>query len=292
MDLLAHMRTFTRVVERGSLSAAAREGRVSLPAVSRQLRALEEHLGAALLVRSTRRMSVTDAGRRFYEQSVRILADVDAAEESVSDEKVVRGTVTVSASITLGLTHVVPRLAALTRAHPKLEVDLRLEDRYVDLVAEGVDVAIRGGGAPPDSTAFVAHLLFESTRFVVASPRYLRKHGTPRTPEQLAKHACVVQLAATGSFVRWTLRKGDDERTVPVRGAVRTNAPVAVRDLARAGMGLALIPDWIVEEDLANGSLERVLDGWQHPPVRIWAFHRSELRASRRVRAFLDAMKP
>lgn len=292
MDLLAHMRTFARIVERGSLSGAAREARIALPTVSRQLRALEEHLGVALLVRSTRRMHLTDAGRRFYERSVRILGEVDAVEESIDDGRVARGTLVVSASITLGLTYVLPRLPALSQAHPKLEVELRLEDRYVDLVAEGVDVAIRGGGAPPDSTAFVAHLLFESTRVVVASPRYLRKHGTPRAPEQLVRHTCLVQLAATGSFVRWTLRKGDDERTVPVRGALRTNAPVAIRDLARAGAGVALLPDWVVADDLASGALVRVLAGWEHPRVQIWAFHRSELRGSRRLRVFVDAMKP
>lgn len=292
MDLLGHMRTFTRIVERGSLSGAAREARLALPTVSRQLRALEGHLGVPLLVRSTRRMHLTDAGRRFYERSVRILGEVDAVQESIDDGRVARGTLVVSASITLGLTHVLPRLPALSTAHPALEVELRLEDRFVDLVADGVDVAIRGGGAPPDSTAFVAHQLFASTRVVVASPRYLRKHGTPRTPEQLARHSCLVQLAATGSFVRWTLRRREgDERTVAVRGALRTNAPVAIRDLARAGAGLALLPEWIVAEDLASGALTRVLAGWEHPPLQIWAFHRSELRGSRRVRAFVEAMK-
>jgi DNA-binding transcriptional LysR family regulator len=197
----------------------------------------------------------------------------------------------VSASITIGLSLVVPRLAALARSHPALSVDLRLEDRLVDLVGEGVDVAVRGGTAPPDSTAFVAHQLRRADRIVVASPAYLRAHGVPRTPEDLARHACLVQLGGSGSVVRWTLTRDGVEKTVDVRGSVRTNAPVALRDLARAGLGLALVADWTVEDDLASGALRRVLAGWQHPPVAIWALYRAEARGSPRVRAFVDVMR-
>ncbi|MFT3771051.1 MAG: LysR substrate-binding domain-containing protein [Minicystis sp.] len=285
------MRTFVRVVEKGSLSAAARAERASLPLVSRRLRALEEELGATLLVRSTRRLRVTDAGRRYYEHCVRILREVDAARDDVAEGDAARGTLVVSASITIGLSLVIPRLAALARSHPGLSVDLRIEDRFVDLVGEGVDVAVRGGTPPPDSTAFVAHQLRRADRIVVGSPAYLRAHGVPRAPEDLARHACLVQLGGAGSVVRWTFTRDGVERTVDVRGAVRTNAPVALRDLARAGLGLALVTDWTVADDLASGALRRVLAGWAHPPVSIWALYRAEARGSPRVRAFVDAMR-
>src|SRR5512139_3908326 len=134
------MQTFVRVVEGNSLSAAARAQRLSLPAVSRQLRALEDELGASLVARSTRRLHVTDAGRQWYEHCVRILREVDAARESIQSPKTVRGTLVVSASMTFGSVVVIPRLTDLAARHPRLEIDLRLEDRLVDLIGEGIDV--------------------------------------------------------------------------------------------------------------------------------------------------------
>ena len=285
------MATFVSVVDGKSLSAAARAHRVSLPAVSRQLRALELDLGASLIVRSTRRLHVTDAGRLWYEHCVRVLREVEEARASVRSSKAVRGTLVVSASLTFGSVVVLPRLTKLTERHPHLVIDLRLEDQLVDLVGEGVDVAIRAGTPPPDSTAFVAHPLATMDRFLVAAPRWLRKHGAPREPEQLTSRPCLVQVTLGGAVVKWWLRRGSEDRTIEVRGQLRSNAPIALRDLAVEGAGIAYLPDFLVAGDLAAGRLRRVLPEWSSPPWHATAIHRAELRGAPRLRAFLDAME-
>jgi len=292
MDLLSLMATFVRVVETGSLSAAARAEKVSLPAVSRKLRALEQHLGASLVARSTRRLSVTEAGQRWYEHCVGILRDIEEARDAVGDSRVVQGMVVVSAGITLGSALVVPRLKELAQKHPKLAVELRLEDRVVDLSSEAVDVAVRGGVAPPDTTRVVAHPLLTFRRFAVASPAYLAKRGVPKNPEELTAHCCLMQLREAGGLPVWRFVRDGEERLVAVRGAIRTNAPLAIRDLAREGAGVALLPEWLVEQDLAHKSLRRILGEWCTEPVSVWAIYRTELRRSPRVRAFIEAISP
>jgi DNA-binding transcriptional LysR family regulator len=290
MDLLALMATFVRVVDAGSLSAAARSEKLSLPAVSRQLRALEQHLGTSLIARSTRRIRVTDAGQRWYEHCVRILRDIDDAREAVDDGRVVQGTLVVSAGVTLGSALVVPMLKQLAVEHPKLTIELRLEDRLIDLSGDAVDVAVRGGAAPPDTTRVVAHRLLTFRRVAVASPAYLARRGTPKAPEDLAGHCCLVQLRDGGPMPAWRFLRDGLERAVTVRGAIRTNAPLAIRDLARDGAGVALLPDWLVEQDLASRRLRRILGEWCSEPVPVQAIYRTELRGSSRVRAFVDAL--
>lgn len=294
MDLLGQMATFVRIVEGKSLSAAARAQRVSLAAISRQLTSLEAELGASLIVRSTRRLHVTDAGRQWYASCVRILRDVDEARGAIGDDSEPRGTVVVSASLTFGSVVIVPRLAALAERHPKLTVELRLEDQLIDLVAEGVDVALRAGSPPPDSTAYVAQPIFAMRRIVVASPRWLRKHGTPRTPAQLAERPCLQQVTPAGALVRWQGCRVDNPESslehVPISGSLRCNAPVALRDLAVDGAGAAFLPEWLVDDDLAAGRLRRVLPAWASPSIMSWAIYRSELRGAPRLRALLAAL--
>ena len=260
MDLLAQMVTFVRVVETGSLSAAARAQKLSLPAVSRQLRALEEDLDASLISRSTRRLAVTDAGQRWYEHCVRILNELDNARGAVGES--VRGTLVVSAAVTLGINRVVPRLAALIQRHPGLSIDLRLEDRLIDFAADAVDVAVRGGVPPPDTAAVIARPLMSFRRVVVASNGYLRRRGTPKEPDQLARHDCLIQSRSSGACDTWRLVRGTDVRSVNVRGALRTNAPLVMRSLACQGAGLAFLPEWLVDKDLADKRLRRVLADW------------------------------
>lgn len=292
------MQTFVRVVDGKSLSAAARAQRLSLPAVSRQIRALEADLGASLILRSTRKLHVTDAGRRWYAQCVRLLRDIEAARADVRETREVSGTIVVSVSLTFGTVLVVPRLRKLAELHPRLVVDIRLEDQLVDLVGEGVDVAIRAGSPPPDSTAFVAHPFMTMERIVVASPRWVKKHGAPRQPEQLAGKAVLVQVTPAGNVIRWSLRrtgsgKGASEgeaRAIDVSGPVRTNAPVALRALALDSVGAAFVPKWLVEADIAEGRLVRLLPQWSSGPIAAWAVYRTELRGSPRLRALLDVL--
>lgn len=291
MDLLAQMATFVRVVEGRSLSAAARAQGLSLAAVSRQLRALEAELGTTLAVRSTRRLHLTDAGHRWYAHCLRVLQSVDEARAALQGADVPRGRLVVSASWTFGSIVVLPMLVPLTERHPQLSIDLRLEDHLVDLVGEGIDVALRAGSAPPDSTAYLAPRIATMRRILVASPRWIRKHGTPRRPADLGLQPCLLQVTPAGRGIPWSLARGDERLVAEVHGRVRTSAPLALRDLALTGAGVAYLPDWLVTEDLAEGRLRRVLPEWSSDPISAWAVHRKELRGSAKLQVFLDALR-
>lgn len=283
------MDTFVRVVDSGSLSAAARATRLSLPAVSRQLSALEKQLGAQLIARSTRRLSVTEAGHRFYGHARAALREAEEAMTSVRSARSIAGRLSVSAPFTFALHHVVPRLERLTSRHPGLTVDLMLEDNVVDLVARGIDVAVRAGLNPPDTTSFVAHPLMSIRRVAVASPTYLKKHGTPKEPGDLAQHRCLAQLTPTVAV--WRFIRGGEEQVADVTATIRATTPSVLVELARGGMGIAVLPDWLVANDLKKGMLKQVLPNWNTPLVSAWVIHRTDLRHSARVRAFVDAMR-
>jgi len=289
MDLLAHMDVFVRIVDAGSLSGAARSARLSLPAVSRQLSALEKQLGTSLIVRSTRRLSVTDAGRTFYEHAKEALREAEQAMTAVRSARSIAGRLSVSVSFAFGLHYVVPRIERLLRRHPALRVDLHMNDAVVDLLAQGVDVAVRAGMSPPDSTAYVAHPLLAIRRMVVAAPSYLRERGTPKEPADLREHECLTMLTREGG-TPWRFMREARHVDVDVRGSLRASTPVALAALARAGVGLAQLPEWLISEDLAAGRLRQVLPAWDMPGSGTWVIHRIELRQTARVRAFVEAM--
>ncbi len=292
MAFLDQMATFVRVVDAGSLSAAARALRLSLPAVSRQLRALEADLDAKLLLRSNRGLQTTVAGHRFYAESVGILASVERARATMNDGDAIAGHLVVSVAISVGLEVVVPCLTELLAAHPSLQVELRLEDRMVDLISEGVDVAVRAGIAPPDSTGFIGHVLGDvNWRVAVAAPSYLRRRGRPSTVAHLARHDCLVHLGPSGPNRRLAFQRDKEVIDVELRGPVETNAAVALRQLAVSGLGVAVLPEWLIENDLREGRLRRLLPGWRNGPSYTYAFHRVELRGSARVRALIDALR-
>ena len=201
-----------------------------------------------------------------------------------------RGTLVVSASIAYGTTLVVPRLPKLLAAHPLLEIDLRLEDGLASLVGDGVDVAVRAGFPPPDSTAFVAKPLAPMRRVVVASPRWLEKNRAPRTLRELSRHACLMQVTTRGTAVAWELSREDTTEVVDVKGRMRSHAPSVLRDLCIEGMGIAYLPDALVADALLSGALVRILDLWQGPSLATWAVYRAELRGAPRLEAFLDVL--
>lgn len=291
MDLLAQMATFVRIVDAGSLTAAAKVERLSVPAVSRQLRALEDELGTALVVRTTRRLHVTDEGRRWYAHCVRILREIADARASVAPSTTARGRLRVSVPISFGTTHVISRLRALAERHPELQVELRMEDHFVDLVAEGIDVVVRAGTELPDSSTLVAQPLVHFDRVAVASPSYLRRRGTPKTPSALTEHACLAQLGLDGRPMPWRLHRDDERLELPLTGPLCASAPIVLRDAAALGLGCALVPTWLVTESLADGRLRRVLPPWTGPRATAWAVYPGELRESPRVRAFVAAMR-
>jgi DNA-binding transcriptional LysR family regulator len=289
VDLLEKMATYVRVAEAGSFSAAAKQLRISPAAVSRQIAALEAEVGVGLLLRSTRRMSITAAGRSYYERCVRILREVEDAQ-AIGRDGALDGILKVSAPVTFGLARVVPHVRALMAAHPGLRVDLRIEDRLVDLVLEDVDVAVRVGGRIPESTELVAHPLSSFRRVVVAAPAYVKRKGVPRTPEALAKHDALTYSAGAGSDV-WTLSSGDREARVRVNATFQSTAPDALRELATGGAGIALLPDFLVAADLEARSLQRLLPAWETAPVPVSALHRTVHRGALRVRALIDHLR-
>jgi DNA-binding transcriptional LysR family regulator len=287
MDLLDKMATYVRVVEAGSLSAASKQLRVSSGAVSRQISALEAGVGASLLVRTTRRMAITPAGRSYYERCLRVLREVEEAQ-AVGRGDAWTGLVRVNAPISFGLACVVPHVHALMTAHPGLRIDLHLEDRLVDLPLEGVDVAIRVGSAPPETTEVVAHRLLSFVRVLVASPDYLKRRGEPPSPEALAKHDALTHAAGSEG---WTLVSQEREARVRLNIAFRSNALHALRHLAESGAGIALLPAWFVRDPIARGALRVVLPSWETAPVPVHALHRREQRGAPRVVKLIDHLR-
>jgi DNA-binding transcriptional LysR family regulator len=290
MDLLDQMATFVRVVEAGSLAAASRALDRSVAALSRQLSALEEDLGASLIVRTTRRHHVTEAGQLWYQRCVRILEDIEAARRSVRPGAV-QGRLTVSVPVSIGMHWVLPALGPLLGLHPRLKVEVHMEDRVVNLVSEGVDVVVRAGAPIAESSSLIAKPLASFRRIAVASPSWLKANGPPRHPSDLAARDCIVQLGGDGPLDRWTFHQRTEVRTCTVRSRLACTAPIAVRELVCSGYGVGWLPEWLVAEDLASGRLKPVLSGWTSAPLTVWAVFRVELRRAERVRAFVDAVQ-
>ena len=287
MDLLEKMSTFVRVVEAGSLSAAAKQLRISPAAVSRQIATLETEVRAALLARTTRSMALTAAGREYYTRCVRILSDVEDAQTALRGDPM-DGPLSISAPVTFGTARVIPHLVAFRKRHPRIRLDLRLEDRLVDPVSENVDVLLRVGGLP--SEALVAHRLMTFSRILVASPAYLRARGEPKTPEALAKHCALAHTRGDG-HQQLSLQKDGRTTSAMMSVVFRSNSLFALRQLAIAGDGVALLPDWLVENEVERRSLRVVLPGWNGEPFSAYAMHRVELRGAPRVRAFIDYLR-
>jgi DNA-binding transcriptional LysR family regulator len=290
VDLLDKMSTFVRVIEAGSISAAAKQLGLSAAAVSRQISTLEEQVGVPLLMRTTRTMALTEAGQSYYDQCLRILREVEDAQ-AIGKPGVVHGTLTVSAPVTLGHACVLPYVPALLATHPGLNVDLRLEDRVVDLVAEAVDVAIRTSPPPPVTHTIIAHPLMSYRRVLVGSPTYLRGHAEPKRPEDLSQHQAISESRESGARVTWTLQHAGQERSGQPVVRLRCNSRYAIRDAALQHVGLALLPDWLVEDDVKRGRLRILLPDWESESTHVHALHRVELRGTPRVRIFVEHLR-
>jgi DNA-binding transcriptional LysR family regulator len=291
MDLLEQMAACVRIVESGSLAAAARQLRLSPATVSRRLSSLEARLGAPMILRTTRSFTVTEAGRHYYQRCLRVLGEIDEAQRSVRAHDAVEGLLTVSAPVTFGLALVCPHVPALLARHGKLRIDLRLEDRVVDLVSEAVDVAIRSGIDPPDSNSLVAQPLVTYGRVVVASPEYLKARGEPPDPESLSRHDLLVNAGGCGTRPVWHLLRDGRSVEIQARASFRSNAPYALREAALQGSGIALVPEWLVRQDLERGALRVLLSAWSTAPVRVFTIHRTELRGARKVQALVDHLR-
>ncbi|HYE00940.1 MAG TPA: LysR family transcriptional regulator, partial [Alphaproteobacteria bacterium] len=262
MDKLAALTVFRRVVERGGFAAAARDLGLSNPAVSKQIAALETGLGARLLNRTTRRLALTEDGRAFYERTCRILDDLAEAELAVGDAaRAPRGTLKVNAPMSFGLAQLAPRLPEFMALHPGVTVDLALDDRVVDPLEGGFDVALRIRTHLPDSS-LVARRLAPVGRALVAAPAYLARRGAPADPDDLAGHDCLTYALAAQPG-RWAFDGPDGRREVAVRGRLVANNALALRLAVLAGQGLTLTPRFVVADDIAAGRLVPLLPDWR-----------------------------
>lgn len=288
MDQFSALKAFCRVVEAGSFSAAAAEINVSHTVMSKQVRQLETLLGAQLLNRTTRRLALTEAGQTYYERARRILDDLQDADLAVTRHHAVpRGTLRINAPMAFGTLDMARWLPDFMARYPELRVDLVCNDRFVDLIEEGFDVAVRLARDMPDSS-LMARKLATTDTMLVASPAYLRHRGTPARPEDLAVHNCLTYTLAPRPN-EWMLSSPDGQRTtVIVNGSFQSNTGIALRSAALAGVGIATTASFIVHDDLARGDLVPVLPTYRMRPRDVYAVYPHNRHLSPKVRAFVD----
>lgn len=291
MDLLASMKVYRRVVEMRSFSAAANDLGISNAAASKHVAWLEERLGARLLERTTRRLAVTPAGSAYYERCARILDDLDETEQAVGRASTTpKGLLRINAPLAFGQPHLSALFFEFARQWPEIELELSLNDRFIDLVEEGVDVALRVTHELPDSSSLVAQRLAKVKLVLCASPRFLRKHGTPASPAELSRFPCIeYNLSQTRG--EWGFESDRGYVRVPVRGNLRANNSVLIRDAALSDLGLAYLPHFYVEAELRTGKLREVLEEVPRPPVYVHAVYPRQKYLSTRVRAFVEFMR-
>ena len=286
MDPLDGIAAFARVVDGGSFSTAAHRLGISKSAVSAHVQRLEERLGIRLLNRSTRRLSLTEAGAAYYRHCARILAEAESAEQVASAlQREPRGTLRISAPNSFGWMHVGPAVPAFLKRYPELSVDITLSPAHVNLVDEGLDLAIRIGVL--EDSPLVVRRLAPSRLVVCATPAYLKEHGKPREPGDLTKHNCLCTgLLPWGD--EWRLAGKRGEVRVAVGGSFRSNSAEMLRTAALDGIGIAVLPTWAVAEPLRSGALRRVLEAWEPPASTIYAVYPGNRLMSMKVRAFVD----
>jgi DNA-binding transcriptional LysR family regulator len=287
-DTLALFGTFVRTVEAGSFSAVARELHTTQPTVSRQIAALEAHLGCLLFQRTTRSLTLTDDGRTFYEHARRTLETAEEAQQAVGRRRgTPSGVLRLACAGVFGRLHVIPRLLRLRARHPELHIALSMGDAFVDLVAEGLDLAIRIGETGDKS--LVARRIGITRRVVVATPDYLARRGTPRHPDDLAAHDCVVyDRLLTGAS--WTFDSPAGPLVVPVQGPVHVNNTEAVRAAVLQGLGIGYVPVWhFAEQEIESGRLVVVLREFELPPPQpIHAVYPTRRFLAPKVRVAID----
>jgi DNA-binding transcriptional LysR family regulator len=284
MDRLAALETFVRVVDTGSFSAVARQQGIGQPAVSKAVAQLEAWLGVSLLLRSTRSVVPTEAGRNFYERARRTVEEAaDAVTAARGAASALTGKLRVSTSICFGRLHVIPRLSEFLDEHPDLEVELVLDDRQVDLVNEGIDVAMRMGPMPDSNMS--ARRLAQGRRVVVATPAYLQRHGVPTSPGDLSRHQAIINSRVPG-FDTWTFRNGAQEVSVVLHGRLKVTAAEGLREAVKCNLGLTLASEWNFSPELKSGEVVAVLEDWALPATNLSAVYPTGRLATTKARAF------
>jgi len=287
MDRFENMETFIRVVEVGSISGAADRMGVAKSAVSRRLKELEEHLGVELFHRTTRKMKLTDTGRTFYQQSVRILEDVLEAEIATSQAHgELQGSLKVALPLSFGVMHMGPAINDFLQQHPQIEFDLDFNDREVDVIQEGFDLAIRIASLADSS--LIARRLAPIQHVLCASPSYLEKHGRPESPEDLHNHHCLA-YSLSHDYKTWTFKDlSNQESKIAINPHIKASVGEFLRDAAVNGQGIVFLPTFIVYKEIENETLVPLLNEYTTSQIHAYTIYPQTRHLSQRVRAFVD----
>jgi DNA-binding transcriptional LysR family regulator len=286
MDRLSAMNMFIRVVETGSFSAVAKELNSTQPTVSKNIAELESWLGAKLLNRSTRSLRLTETGADYYERCVAILQDVEDAEQNVGLlQTQPKGLVRVTAAVAFGRLHIVPRLESFFARDPDIKIDITLNDRVVDLIEEGVDIAFRMGNLRDSN--LIARKLCTSPTAAAASPEYLKKYGVPRHPRDLKEHNYVVYTDLSNPD-QTSFREFGNPLHIKVSGNLQTNNSEVLRSALLHGLGIAQVPRWLIGDKVAEGELVEVLTEYQSAPSSVHAVYSPGLHVPSKLRCFID----
>lgn len=287
MDRFRSIEVFVRAAELGNLSAAGRELGLSPAGVGNHIRALEEWLAARLLHRTTRRVSLTEAGQRFFESAQHIAAELADAKSATSAlQSSPRGTLRLAAPVTFGMKVLAPIVADYLAAYPEMRIDIALSDRRIDLVEDGFDMAIRVGDL--EDSGLIARSLATTRLVLCASPDYLKRRGRPRHPRDLGSHDCM-EYTLRLPRARWTFTSPQGKKiTQAISGRLKASNGEVLRAAAVRGLGLALAPEFVVNSDLERGTLVSVMNGFRLPGVGIFALYPSSERVPLKVRSFVD----
>ena len=284
MDRLAAMDVFVHVVDSGSFSGAAKQLRMGQSAVSKAIAQLEERLRVQLLLRTTRRLTATAAGRNFYERAKRTIEEVNEAElVARGASATLSGRLRIQATVAFALLHVIPSLPAFLAQHPELDVDLVIDDRNIDLVEFGIDIGLRVGQL--GNSKLSARKIAQCQTLVIGTPSYFNTAGVPRIPADLVRHQVIIYEQPLGGPT-WTFRQGATEASVRLGGRVRLNTTVGVRKCVLADLGVAIASEWMFALELRDKTVKAVLADWSLPPVEAWAVFPTGRQASAKARAF------
>ena len=278
---------FVQIVKEGSLSGAARELGVTPASVSKRLTKLEQELGVPLLNRTTRRLSVTDAGELYYANAVRILGELEELERQLSQDRAApKGLLRVNAPLGFGRTYITPIVSNFVKRFPDVEVQLQLSDHPLSLVDESFDIGIRFGEVP--DARVVATRIAANRRLVCAAPSYLKQHGVPKAPNDLARFNCIVLRQNDAAYGTWRFTKGKQTETVKVRGTLSSNDGEVALNWALDGHGLLLRAEWDIAKYIRSGRLQIVLEDYATPPADIHAIYPEKHRLSPKVKVFVE----
>jgi len=287
MNVLLSMKVFRRVAETRNFSEVARELDLSQPTVSKHVAALEKHLNIKLLSRSTRQLSLTDVGKQYYDRCVHILDELLETESTLRNQQSLpTGTLRINTPVTFGELNIVPHIWQFLAEYPDLNIDLIMDDHYVDLVKEGVDMAV----GPLTDSSLIARKIADSPRVTVASPDYLAANGEPDTPQDLNAHKCIVYTLLT-TRSEWHFDGPQGKETIRVNGRFSVNNPRSIRQAVLAGQGIAVTPLWLMGDCIESGQVKVILDEYVPTPLEVNAIYPERRFVPAKVRYFIDYIR-